>query len=327
MTTPKAICSPPKPAARKRSPAIPGSRREQAPRSMNPIPIRGTARTEKAPAVTTPTPYNSNQSPGRTWGARPSGTANPPRSASATVRTAPARIAGRKPRRNFRAGMLRTGPGSERRRIFRSIVSIPRLAPMHASPSQTISHRKGVGCWLARAAAPSAVTPTATSPHPGTSVNDAAPSIVRRMKERSWIARSCRAGGSRRSGEAMAQYTAGREKRQALCVIKHTPARRPPGPPTGSPPQRPDPGGEECFRPFRIYWLAEAPPLAVITPELQQELVLPRGLDPLRDHRHPERLAEGDDGPDDLRVLPRGAERADERPVDLECVEPEPLQV
>ena len=55
--------------------------------------------------------------------------------------------------------------------------------------------------------------------------------------------------------------------------------------------------------------------------------MLAGGLDPFRDHRHPEGLAQGDDGPDDLGVLPRCAERADERAIDLERVQPEALEI
>ena len=108
-------------------------------------------------------------------------------SISATVSTAPTSMAGQNPNRNFRAGTLSRSepPWPTRRRIFASMVAPPSEAPTTAATIHTKSQRSGAAWRYATGAATSAVTPTPTSPQPGTSVNAAAPSMVRRMYDRS----------------------------------------------------------------------------------------------------------------------------------------------
>ena len=96
---------------------------------MNAAPMRGTARTENAPAVTTPTPYRSSQSPGRARGTVLPGCHMPRRSTSANVSTAPARMAGQKPNRNLRAGTLSTGDPVDAH-------AAAHLAPHHAAAEE-----------------------------------------------------------------------------------------------------------------------------------------------------------------------------------------------
>ena len=70
------------------------------------------------------------------------------------------------------------------------------VLPAMASASHVVSHAPLVGWREAAYAATRAVAPNATTPHPGTAVNEPACSIVSRMKRRLSIARAERAGGS-----------------------------------------------------------------------------------------------------------------------------------
>src|SRR2546422_5884052 len=65
MRVPKATWSPPNPAAKSQFPQAGGPSSAAAPTSMKHRPITGTTRTENAPPVTKPVPYNSSQVPGR----------------------------------------------------------------------------------------------------------------------------------------------------------------------------------------------------------------------------------------------------------------------
>ena len=72
---------------------------------------------------------------------------------------------------------------------------------------------------------------------------------------------------------------------------------------------------------------AEQVALATVAADLAQARQLQRGLDALGDHRQAEGVAELDDGLDDRRVLGVDAQAVDERAVDLDRLDREPLQV
>src|SRR2546422_11563699 len=61
MMTPNTMCRPPKPAAINQLPQGGGPNKATTPGSMKHSPMTGTMRTEKAPAVVTPTPYIMSQ--------------------------------------------------------------------------------------------------------------------------------------------------------------------------------------------------------------------------------------------------------------------------
>ena len=157
-----------------------GSRSAAPPSSMNTAPMAGTALTENAPPVITAAPYSTSQLP-----AISSARGALPRY-NTTVRTAAAIIGGTKLAANLRPGAENSGMPA--RCALRRIVhnAIPRATA--ASASHTDNHRGEPG--MARNTThivdvARAVTPIATMPHPGTAVNDAALSMVRRIKRRS----------------------------------------------------------------------------------------------------------------------------------------------
>src|SRR5947209_7445601 len=162
---PNPMCRPPNPAAMTQFPHAAGPNSATAPASMKQIPITGTIRTENAPPVTNPVPYNSSQVPGSAC--------HRPARYSATVNRPPTTMGGRKLRPNRRPGPDRMG--SFTAYAFRTMADPPIASATIASPSQVASHSSGVGWRAARSAAASAVAPTATWPQPGTAVNDPGP--------------------------------------------------------------------------------------------------------------------------------------------------------
>src|SRR3954463_3279076 len=107
------------------------------------------------------------------------------------VSTAPQISGGANPSANLRPGAASNI--TPVRVAFACIDHNAIASPMIASPSQISSHFSTDVCWFAITAAPIAVTPTATSPQPGTAVNEPDTSIVRRMNWRFSIIES---GGS-----------------------------------------------------------------------------------------------------------------------------------
>src|SRR5213594_681723 len=180
MIPPNTMCSPPNPAAISQLPHAAGPNSAAAPATMKHSPITGTIRTENAPPVTNPVPYNSSQVPGSAC--------HSPARYSATVSRPPTTIGGRNLNPKRRPGPERIG--SFTAYAFRTMAEPPIVSATSASPSHARSHSSGVRCRAARKAAASAVAPTATWPHPGTAVNDPARSIVCRMKRRLSSARS-----------------------------------------------------------------------------------------------------------------------------------------
>jgi hypothetical protein len=82
------------------------------------------------------------------------------------------------------------------RRALRTDAQAPSVTASTASATQVASQAAKSTCWLARTAAPMALTPMATCPHPGTAVNDRARSIVLRMKRRFSMASECSGRGT-----------------------------------------------------------------------------------------------------------------------------------
>ena len=100
----------------------------------------------------------------------------------AIVSNPPTTMGGRTLRPKRRPGPERIG--SLTAYALRTIVEPPIARATTASPSHVASHSSTLVCRAATRAAASAVTPTATCPHPGTAVNDPARSMVWRMKRR-----------------------------------------------------------------------------------------------------------------------------------------------
>ena len=88
-------------------------------------------------------------------------------------------MGGMKPSQNRRPGPERIG--SFTAYAFRTMVPPPITRATIASPSHVASQSSTLGWRAASTAAASAVTPTATCPHPGTAVKAPARSIVSRM--------------------------------------------------------------------------------------------------------------------------------------------------
>src|SRR6266568_4330698 len=130
MTPPKMMCRPPNPAPISQLPHAAGPNSAAAPAAMKHTPITGTTRTENAPPVTNPVPYSSSQVPG-------SACHNPARY-SATVRSPPTTIGGRKLSPKRRPGPERIG--SFTAYAFRTIADPPIVSATRASPSHTDRH-------------------------------------------------------------------------------------------------------------------------------------------------------------------------------------------
>src|SRR2546426_3853833 len=113
--------------------------------------------------------------------------------------------------------------GSPAARAFQTVVTTPSPSPTAASPSHTPSQPAAPGRGPASQAAPAAVRPTSTSPQPEKLVNEAACSMVRRMNERSAIARRWSAGGSvgrDRTGSPMGRGYAGGHDEVKYFVVQ-----------------------------------------------------------------------------------------------------------
>ena len=183
---PKTICNPPNPAAIRRFPHPAGENNAAAPSPMKQSPITGTTPTENAPPVTTPAPYNNNQTPGSTSSACARH--------NASDKTAPAANGGVKLKVNFLPGA-----DSNFRRdtsAFRFMLHPPINNANGSSHAHGYIHSCSSRICAATNAAANAVTPIATPPHPGTAVNDDARSIVSRINARLSIARPCNVDGS-----------------------------------------------------------------------------------------------------------------------------------
>src|SRR3989475_11893162 len=101
MIPPNTMCSPPNPAAISPLPHAAGPNSAAAPAPLKRSPITGTIRTENAPPVTNPVPYNSSQVPGSAC--------HSPARYSATVSRPPTTIGGRKLNPKRRPGPERIG--------------------------------------------------------------------------------------------------------------------------------------------------------------------------------------------------------------------------
>src|SRR5439155_889012 len=146
MRVPKATWSPPNPAAKSQFPQAGGPSSAAAPTSMKHRPITGTTRTENAPPVTKPVPYNSSQVPGSAY-ARPA-------RYSTTVSRPPAAIGEMKLSQKRRPGPERIG--SLPAYAFRTMAHPPMASATTASPNHVTSHSSRVGCRAARSAAANA---------------------------------------------------------------------------------------------------------------------------------------------------------------------------
>ena len=98
MIKPKTICSPPNPPAKNQLNHAGENTNESAPIAMKHTPIMGTTRTENAPAVTMPAPYNISHNPAIG--------AYDPLWNSAHVTKPPATIGGQKLKKNCRPGAV-----------------------------------------------------------------------------------------------------------------------------------------------------------------------------------------------------------------------------
>src|SRR5262245_19444690 len=104
------------------------------------------------------------------------------------VSSSPAIIGGEELSANFRPDF--DSGGTDTRLAFRYTAQAEMQNEISASPIQVASHRLTTRCRDAIAAVPSAVTPIATPPQPGTAVKAEAPSIVSRIYRRLSIARA-----------------------------------------------------------------------------------------------------------------------------------------
>src|SRR5437868_8773585 len=175
IRNPNTMCSPPNAAPKNQFPHAAGPSTASPPTNMKHNPITGTIDTEYAPPVMIPAPYNKSHAAGKA-------DSSPARN-NTNVRNAPATNGGAKPSATFRAGPENSG--NPRRFAFQVQASNPITTATMPSASQTRNQEKAETCRAANTAAPNAVTPERTCPHPETAVNAEARSIVSRMKRKS----------------------------------------------------------------------------------------------------------------------------------------------
>src|SRR5262245_34570665 len=84
---------------------------------------------------------------------------------------------------------------------------------------------------------------------------------------------------------------------------------------------------EPAFKICNRHWAAEEVALPFLASQAQQEIGGRAILDPLRDHRQAELLAEADRRTDDRRIIGVEQQVTDEGAVDLETVERELLHI
>jgi len=162
MIVPKITCNPPNPAPSQRSThAAPGATSNiAAPSTRKQAPKTGTIPTENAPPAMTPAPYSISQIPGMV--------AVEPEPANTKVSTAPATRGGIKLKVNLRTGQDHRG--SPAAPALCAMARTPRAIASAPSINQTASQPVKEDWCDAIPAAPSAVAPIATPPHPGTAV-------------------------------------------------------------------------------------------------------------------------------------------------------------
>ena len=120
------------------------------------------------------------------------------------------------PSTNFRPGLENSGVCTLR--AFQKAADAPTANAHRASNPHTATHHTTCARSEATTAAPKAVIPIITPPHPGTAVNEAALSMVSRMKRKSsmaWAGMGAALECRERTGPAQ---VIGRLYRQGKCL-------------------------------------------------------------------------------------------------------------